>query len=83
MGLTTKNVRLTTAQKTNLLKDSNTYWRKYDVRLSRVFCDERPVDCFIVFHKIFISGCSEPQFSFAYTMNEKRAKELLGNLELE
>lgn len=71
-------VKLTPEQKEILLNQSTTYWRKYDVRLMRVYCEQMPLDCFIVQYKIFLSGMSEPQFRYAYSINTEKVKELFG-----
>lgn len=78
-GLSSIEVKLTPEQKEILLNDSTTYWKKYDVRLLRIVYDAHPLDCCVVEHKILLNGMDKPQFNFAYTMTEKKAKELLGN----
>ena len=80
LGLSSIEVKLTPKQKEILLNDSTTYWKKYDVRLLRIVTfDAHSVDCCVVEHKILLSGMDKPMFKFAYTMTEKKAKELLGN----
>lgn len=77
-AFTSKPIKLNSKQKEILLNQSTTYWRKYDVRLMQVYCEQMPLDCFVVQHKIFLNGMSEPQFRFAYAMNAEKVKELFG-----
>lgn len=77
-AFTSKPIKLNSKQKEILLNQSTTYWRKYDVRLMRVYCEQMPLDCFVVQYKIFLNGMPEPQFHYAYSINAEKVKELFG-----
>ena len=73
-----KEILLTAEQKQKLIDHSNTYWKKYDVRLLQVYCMNSPIDSFIVQYKTFIDT-NKPEFErFSWSCPRKEMEMIIG-----
>ncbi len=74
----TKEILLSAEQKKQLIDYSNTYWKKYDVRLVQVYYENNPIDSFIVQYKTFIDT-NRPEFeNFSWSCPRKKMEKIIG-----
>lgn len=79
-NFTTRQIQLTQEQKKKLIEHSNTYWKKYDVRLVQVYYKEIPVDSFIVQYKVFVDT-EQPEFEgFSWSAPKSTMEKIIGTI---
>ena len=76
---TTKQITLTEEQRRKLLKESNTHYRKFDVRLVQAYYNGNPLDSFIVQYKVFIAPMTMPEFeNLSWSMPKAQIEKIIG-----
>ena len=79
-NFTTKQIMLNKEQKKKLIEHSNTYWKKYDVRLVQVYHKGTPVDSFIVQYKVFVDT-QQPEFEgFSWSAPKSTMEKIIGTI---